>query len=133
MPLDCISRSRSSDLRKRDGDARAQRAMAASYFLVIDGLLPIGVHVGGDDNFEPCTNLIRLLLLLFLSASPDDESKAEVDRFLLLLARITGEALALHFQADGAGRNMLLPGVQVVVDGTAPRLVLLRGVRSATR
>ena len=131
MPLDCISRSRSSDLHRRDGDARAQRAMAVSYFLVIDGLLPIGV--GGDDNFEPCTNLIRLLLLLFLSASPDDESKAEVDRFLLLLVRRTGEALALHFQADGAGRNWLLPGVQVVVDGTAPRLVLLRGVRSATR
>lgn len=131
MPLDCISRSRSSDVRKRDGDARAQRAMAASYFLVIDGLLPIGV--GGDANFEPCTNLIRLLL--FLSASPDDESKAEVDRFLLFLARNTGEALVLHFQADGAGLNMLLPGVQVVVhvDGTAPRLVPLRGVRSATR
>ena len=129
MPLDCISRSRSIDLLKRDGDARAQWVMAASYFLVIDGLLPIG----GDADFEPCTNLIRLLLLLFLSASPDDESKAEVDRFLLLLARSIGEALALHFQADGAGRNLLLPGVQVVVDGTAPRLVLLRGVRSATR
>lgn len=108
--------------------------MAASYFLVIDGLLPIDLlDAGGDADFEPCTNLIRLLLLLFLSASPDDESKAEVDRFLLLLARSIGEALVLHFQAEGAGRNFFLPGVQVVVDGTAPRLVPLRGVRSATR
>jgi hypothetical protein len=76
----------SSDLRKRDGDTRAQRAMAASYFLVIDGLLPI--DAGGDANFEPCANLMRLLL--FLPVSPDDESKAEVDRFLLLPARSGG-------------------------------------------
>ena len=87
--------------------------MAASYFLVIDGLLPI--DAGGDANFEPCTNLARLLL--FLSASPDDESNAEVDRFLLLPARSVGQVLALHFHA----------GVQV------PRLVLRRGVRSATK